>query len=161
LLDKLGDAARALGLTHSICMVDFIVTSDEITFLELTPRIGGDCLPPLVRQSCGLDTIGLALDFAEGRMCPIPEKELWTRLVGLRLFSSSTGTLSEIRTEMAAQDLRVREIYLKYARGHKIVLPPVDYNSWMLGHVIFEPDNDLSVMEQCLNLKNKIVISIA
>ena len=161
LVSRLGDAARALGITRAICMVDFIVNPDGLVLLELTPRVGGDCLPPLVRQSCGMDTIGLALDFAEGGKIDIPAREVWTYLAGLRLFASTSGQLGIIHTEPLTQDPRIREIYLKYSAGHKIVLPPEDYNSWMLGHVIFEPRSEADLGIQCEEIRDQITIDVS
>ena len=156
----LGDAAGALGFSHAICMVDFIVNSTGPVFLELTPRVGGDCLPPLIRQSCGMDTIGLALDFAEGCELKIPGEDAWTYLAGLRLFAPTLGELKTINTESLAHNPRVREIYRKYGAGHNIVLPPEDWNSWMLGHVIFQPSGDGNLLAQCEELRSQIVIEI-
>lgn len=156
LIERLRDAATALGLVRAVCMVDFIISKDEVVLLELTPRIGGDCLPPLVRKSCGLDTIRLALDFAEGRKIDIPAPEQWRELIGLRLFASHGGVLSGIDCRALSRDSRVREIEFRHKPGHRIVLPPEDYDSRLLGHVIFEPRPDQSVAAQCAGVKEKI-----
>lgn len=156
LSEKLREAAHALGLTRAICMADFIIDNDEVIFLEMTPRIGGDCLPPLIRQACGLDTIGMALDFAEGRRLVTPPISRWKRCVGMRLFARQGGVLSGVNSEALSNDSRVREILVKRNPGHRIVLPPEDYDSWLLGHVIFEPLPDVSLRTQCNELKDMI-----
>ncbi|MCA9401538.1 MAG: ATP-grasp domain-containing protein, partial [Candidatus Omnitrophica bacterium] len=66
-------AAGSLGLTRALAMVDFKIHNGEISLLELTPRIGGDCLPPLISASCGLDMLQAALDFAEGKTIQVPD----------------------------------------------------------------------------------------
>ncbi len=157
---RLRDAAKALGLTHAICMVDFIISRDEIVLLELTPRIGGDCLPPLVRTSCGLDTIGLALDFAESRSWDIPPAERWTELVGMRLFAPRGGRLGRVSCEELRNDGRVREVLVRRALGHEIVMPPDDYDSRVLGHIIFEPQRGLCLRRQCDDIRGKITINV-
>jgi biotin carboxylase len=160
LADRLGKAGAAVGLTRAICMVDFIVSHEEIVFLELTPRIGGDCLPPLVRQCCGLDTIGLALDFAEGRRIDIPPAEKWTRLVGLRLFADRSGLITSLSADRLSKGRGVREVYLKRRPGHLVSLPPDDYDSWLLGHVIFEPSGDEDLVAHCEELKKSLVVDV-
>lgn len=160
LAEKLRLASQALGFTKAICMVDFIVNGGKLTFLELTPRVGGDCLPPLIRQSCGLDTIALALDFAEEREFSVPDKEFWDYLAGLRLFAPSAGILNQVQTHELPKDPRVREIHMTHPLGHQITLPPDDYNSWMLGYVIFEPDNGSDLMEQCKDLRDRMTFII-
>lgn len=160
LKNRLREAAQALGLKRAICMVDFMISQDRVVFLELTPRIGGDCLPPLIRQSCGLDTIELALDFAEGRALKIPEKSQWQEMVGLRLFARQGGTLRNFDLRKLSDDSRVKEIVMKRSSGHHITLPPEDYDSWMLGHVIFRPEPKRSIEEQCNELSERLVIHL-
>ena len=53
LQNLLGKAAQAVGLTRAICMTDFLLSGDEVIFLELTPRPGGDCIPYLVEPCRG------------------------------------------------------------------------------------------------------------
>ncbi|MFH1699461.1 MAG: ATP-grasp domain-containing protein [Candidatus Zixiibacteriota bacterium] len=157
---KLFNAAEALGLDNAVCMADFIINKNDIVILELTPRIGGDCLPPLIRHCCGLDTIGLAFDLAEGRRISIPSREKWRVMVGLRLFASDNGTLRKIDCTALNDDPRVKEIYLKRIPGHEIALPPDDYDSRILGHVIFEPHPDQQISLQCDQIKEKISIIV-
>ncbi|MBF0303158.1 MAG: ATP-grasp domain-containing protein, partial [Desulfamplus sp.] len=89
LLPILAKAAKSLGITRSICMVDFIVKDtllkegviqngntksnnpqnhgesyDSIALLEMAPRPGGDCLPWLIQRSMNIDILKLTLDFA-------------------------------------------------------------------------------------------------
>jgi biotin carboxylase len=158
--ERLCEASAALGLRRAICMVDFIISKGEVIFLELTPRIGGDCLPPLIRKSCGLDTIGLALDFAEGREISIPAPDHWHEHVGLRLISQRGGTLSGVGCEQLREDPRVKEISIQRVPGHKITLPPEDYDSWLLGYVIFEPHPGVCLRKQCNEIRDKIVIKV-
>jgi len=153
-------AARALGLGRAICMVDFMVSDNELVLLELTPRIGGDCLPPLIRRSCGLDTIGLALDFAEGHGREIPQAHQWHEHIGLRLLSTRRGTLAGIDCGGLAEDLCVKEIFIKQAPGHEILIPPEDYDSWLLGHVIFESRTEVNHRRQCDDIGQKIIVNV-
>jgi biotin carboxylase len=156
----LREASDALGLDRAVCMVDFIVRRDETVLLELTPRPGGDCLPPLIRESCGLDTIELALDFAEGRNTKIPPAHRWTELVGMRLFSPKSGVLADVSYADLLDDPRVREVFVKRSPGYEINMPPDDYDSWILGHVIFHPQAGKCLKQQCKEMSEKIGINV-
>lgn len=158
--ERLRDAALAIGLERAVCMVDFVAGKDEIVFLELTPRIGGDCLPPLIRRCCGLDTIELALDFAEGRAPSIPPPSQWRRLVGLRLFADRSGIIRSIDTAKLPADPRVSEVMLKRSPGDRIVLPPEAYDTWLIGHVIFDPGSGDDIADQCEDLRGKLVLEV-
>ena len=157
-LDQLYRAATALGLDRALCMVDFIVWQGKAFLLELTPRPGGDCLPWLIQQSCGLDMIGLALDMAQGRdIFPLPTKS-WETLVGLRLFAKQAGTVKEIDEEDIRRHPRVHEVLIKRRPGHRVVLPPEDYDSRLLGHVIFRPTGSASLETECTELASKLKV---
>lgn len=159
-IEQLRAAAMALGITRAICMVDFIVSRNTLYFLEMTPRIGGDCLPQLIRQSSGLDTISLALDFAEEKKLHLPELSNWKTTVGLRIFAEQSGILKHIDVDQLQDDNKIKDIYFKRFPGQPIVLPPEDYDSWLLGHILFETDPDTDITTQCRELRSKIKIEM-
>jgi len=157
-LDQLHRAATALGLDRALCMVDFIVWQGKAYLLELTPRPGGDCLPWLIQQSCGLDMIGLALDMAQGRKLSMVPGQSWETLVGLRLFVQHGGAVKEIDEGDLRRDPRVQEVFIKRRPGHRVVLPPNDYDSRLLGHVIFRPTISTSLETECAELASKLKV---
>jgi hypothetical protein len=157
---QLYTAARSLGLKRAVCMVDFIVKRDVAFLLEMTPRPGGDCLPWMIRQSCGLDMLGLAMDFAEGIPVHIPDASRWKPVVGLRLLAETAGVIQHIDGSGLKQSSSVRDFRLKVRPGSRIKLPPQDYDSRVLGHVIFQPDPSQSVQMQCSALRTKLKIEM-
>ena len=159
-LNQLGAAARALGLERALCMVDLIVRNGKALLLEMAPRPGGDCLPPLLLQSAGIDILSMALDVAEGQDLSVPAPDQWRRLVGLRLFGDQAGVVRRIDTDGLSEDDRVLECALKYGPGHRVVLPPDDYDSRILGHVIFEPSTDGDIARECGEMAAKVAIEI-
>ena len=157
---QLRDAARALGLNRALCMVDFIVHEGVAYLLEMTPRPGGDCLPQTIFQSCGLDMLGLALDFAEGKPIVLPPASRWVQLVGLRLMATKSGMIRKIGDGALRQDPRVKELHLKRRPGQRVALPPDDYESRLLGHVIFKPATTQSIETECTELESKLSLEI-
>jgi biotin carboxylase len=153
-------AAHAIGLQRALCMVDFIVREGKPYLLELTPRPGGDCLPWLIRQSSGLDMLGLTLDIAQGVEINLPAAESWESLVGLRLIAADAGVIKRIEGEPLKRDPRVREVLLKRRNGHRVVLPPKDYDSRILGHVIFRPSGRMNTQDECSELASKLVVQM-
>ncbi len=150
--DQVLQAARAIGLNRAIGMLDFIVRGDEALMLEMTPRPGGDCLPPLILRSSGLDMLGLALDFAGSRFPSLPAPSNWIPLAGLRLFAPSPGVIAGLDVEKMIADRRVLEYCLKSGQGARVVFPPDDYDSQILGYVIFKPNHQDSVEANCAEI---------
>lgn len=156
----LGDAARSLGLTRAICMVDFIVSGNGLSFLELAPRPGGDCLPWLIRRSMDLDMLKLAVDFAGNPGFEFRKPQRITPHVGLRIHAGKSGKLKMVDPSRVQSDDRVVDVLLKHRAGHRIALPPDDYDSWNLGHIIFKPFGLVSREEQCRELLSFLRVEI-
>lgn len=152
-------AARSLGLSRAICMVDFIVGPYGPVLLELAPRPGGDCLPQLIRQVAGLDMLGLALDVAQGWPIGLPDRHAWKQNVGLRIHARQQGVLAGVDVGRVQADPRVAEIHISRQAGHVVVLPPFDYDSWILGYLIFRPDPHRDIELQCGELLDDIRIA--
>jgi len=157
---KLAEAARSVGLERALCMLDFIVRDREAVMLEMAPRPGGDCLPPLLRQCSGFDVLGAMLDFAEQRPVAVPAASQWRLLVGLRLFSPYAGVIRALDAEFIHADPRVLECELTRGEGHHVVLPPEDYDSRLLGHAIFAPSSRHDIESECVEIADKLVIEL-
>ncbi|WP_457571482.1 ATP-grasp domain-containing protein [Desulfovulcanus sp.] len=156
----LKEAAKALGLTRSLCMVDFIWHDGLPYFLELSPRPGGDCLPPLIEQSCGVDMLGVMLDFAEGRPPMVPPSNTWEHLVGVRFYADRAGRLQSIRPQLLEWEENMRDLVWIKRPGDQIELPPKDYGSWLLGYGIFSPKTGLAIQDQLRDLVQAVAVDI-
>lgn len=151
-MDLLGRAARSLGITRAICMVDFLVNDGKLSFLELAPRPGGDCLPWLIRRCLDLDMLTLAVSVAERGIDAFVRPPRFSAHVGLRIHADRAGTLKRIDLSRLTNDPRVIDVLIKHPAGHTIVLPPDDYDSWNLGHIIFKPAGPDDRARQCREL---------
>lgn len=159
---QLRKSAEALGITRGICMVDLILDGDALFFLELTPRPGGDCLPFLLRESTGIDILELALDIAENRPLSLKRPQPANPYVGLRLLAGKAGVVREIDCGLLAADPRVRQVNIIRKPLDTIRMPPEDYDSWLLGHVIFAPSDDGSeLMAQCDDMAGRLALRMA
>ena len=152
--------ARALGLTRCLCMADFILRDGRVVFIEMTPRPGGDCLPFLFRRASGLDMLALAIDFAEGKPVNPPNTSHIRPHIGMRVHADRGGVLRNIEAKAALEDPRILETHFPRSSGHRIMLPPLDYDSWLLGHIIFKPVALADFESECRTIKGKIGVEI-
>ena len=142
-------------------MVDFIISGETIALIELTPRPGGDCLPYLLKVSMGTDILKLSLDFAQKYPLELTRHdEVTSPHVGIRLHADKSGILKGIDSSHLVEDTRVKHIFLTKKPGHEIILPPKDYDSWLLGHIIIEPSNDKYPESQAMCISKTINIRI-
>ena len=153
-------AAKSLGITKGICMVDFIITEDGILFLEMTPRPGGDCLPWLIKKGLNIDILSLNIEIATSQKISFAAISQFSSLVGLRIHAHKAGLLKYIDTSRLTKDPRVMEVLIKQQPKHQIQLPPKDYDSWNLGHIIFKPSKFIPCKNQCEHLLSMLDMDI-
>ncbi|MFC1817154.1 acetyl-CoA carboxylase biotin carboxylase subunit family protein, partial [Thermodesulfobacteriota bacterium] len=153
-------SARLLGLSRAICMLDFLIRDNEIVLLEIAPRPGGDCLPFLIRQNSGLDMLKLSLDFAQQRPIRLPISASAGSHIGVRLHARHGGVLQKIDAGKLRPDRHVCQIHLTRRPGHVVQMPPEDYDSWLLGHVIFAAASNLEPETQCEQILERIAVEI-
>ncbi|MDT8395968.1 MAG: ATP-grasp domain-containing protein [bacterium] len=158
---QLFEAADAMELTSGLFMADFIVHRGRASFLELSPRPSGDCLPWLIRASGGLDMLCLALDLAEGSSPVLPPVESFRFLAAVRILARQTGVIERIDVSRIAGDPGVVDITLYREPGHKVALPPGDYFSRVLGHIIFSPSNPDDLAEEGDRLEKLLRVEMA
>lgn len=159
LASQLRQAAHALGVKRALCMCDFIVQNGRFRPLELAPRPGGDCLPPLLLAACRLDIIGLALDRAAGLPAALPAAG--QPLVGLRLFAAEAGTIVRLDADELRRDPRVVAVSLKRGPGHRVQMPPIHYDDWYLGYVLFRPGSEDTVEREYRELQARLQLDLA
>jgi biotin carboxylase len=153
-------SAQALGIDRAVCMLDFMVCKNRMVLLELSPRPGGDCLPSLLRRCRNLDMLALYLDFCQQRPWRLQTAGVSNPCLGVRLHAPRRGSLKNVDAHQLQRDSRVREIHLIRQTGHRIELPPDDYDSWLLGHIIVDLDVDTTPEAQCLALLDKLVVEV-
>jgi biotin carboxylase len=156
----LARAAGALGIKRSICMADFKVRNSEIILLELTPRPGGDCLPALIRHALQLDIIALTLDAAQKRPLRIGSFRPSQPFVGLRIHARRGGIFKRINRAGLEGNPRIKEIHVVRHPGDIIRMPPEDYESFVLGNIIFTPEDSMDPKSECRRLLDMITVEI-
>ncbi|MDY0374709.1 MAG: ATP-grasp domain-containing protein [Desulfobacterium sp.] len=161
--DLLLRGAAALGIERGICMVDFIVKDGKPVLIEMTPRPGGDCLPFLLVESGSLDILGLTLDFAEKKSLTLSGPDGFKPSMAVRIFAPKGGILKRIDPSRLQSRSDIKKIHFTRKPGHRITMPPGDYDSWLLGHVIVELPHDFQghfIDEFCLGVSSLVRIEM-
>ena len=156
----LSQASKALGFERCQGMADFIMRDGEPYFLEITPRPGGDCLPQVIEQSCGMDMLEAHIDFSAGRIPRIPPESEWKRTIGLRIHAERRGSLTAIRLWADRVKQEILETGWYREPGDRIGLPPEDYRTWVIGYVIFRPLPGVDVQGQIDDMMTAVEVRI-
>ncbi|THB81641.1 MAG: ATP-grasp domain-containing protein [Desulfobacteraceae bacterium] len=160
LKEAIRKGAKALGVSRGLCMVDFILGVHYPFLIEMTPRPGGDCLPFLLKEAGNLDILSLALDFAENKPIDLNGSTPANLHVGLRIHASKSGVFKGYDTSLLADENRLKQIHIIRQPGHEILLPPDDYDSWLIGHMIIEPNSSSYPETQCFTIGKRLQMEI-
>ncbi len=102
LLSMLEEIWRTLGIRDGPFDCDFVATGEEIYILELSPRIGGNCISTLLKQATGYDIVEYSVRHACNDRTHVPEI-IHTRPTAVILLGvSEGGHLVYDRTEAKA-----------------------------------------------------------
>jgi hypothetical protein len=155
-------AAHCTALSYTDGPLDFDVrvSPEHVTVLEMSPRLGGNCIPKLISLGTGVDLVYTALCFALGEPVKLPAQVDVVRPCGSWIFGGAqSGRLEEI---VGAEELRsavpeVLEYSLYYEIGDEI--PRFIHNGNSLGHVVFDCppqadyDNIVDRLQRYIRLK--------
>ncbi len=160
-IESLQLAVTALKITQSPINFDIIVGSDSISILEMSPRLGGNCIPEIVHLGTGFDMVEASLKLSLGLIPKIPQiKKI--RPTGVRILRSShKGVLSTYRNP---EDIRSKyegllELIIDYAPG--AMVNHYSQGADRIGHIICQSssvetlDQELDLVEKDLNITVK------
>jgi len=151
---------EALGVDNALCMVDLFIRDGRIILLETAPRLGGDCLPYIIRHATGQDVLAKALDFAADQTTGFEGWSAAKPHIGVRLLAEKSGIFESVDVSKLQHDESICEIELYRKPGHKIILPPVDYDSRVLGHIVAKTSGGSAVRQQVANILERVQINV-
>lgn len=155
------DSCRALGVGRAICMMDFFVKGGEVLLLETAPRPGGDCIPFLLEKAAGIDILKMTLDFSCGSKAGFENLSRKGDHLGMRIMADREGVLEAVDVSALSGEKNVKSVHVGRRAGSEILLPPKDYDSWVLGHVIAGREKSMPPERQVEETLSKIDCRIA
>lgn len=123
LLDQLGELWRLLGVTDGPFDCDFVVGSDHVYVLEMTPRLGGNSISTLLHAATGgFDLVEYAVRQACGEDVPLPATFPLLPTAVVILGAASSGKLAFDARELKAlrREPWVERICLDFDSGEPV-----------------------------------------
>lgn len=147
-------AAKTLGrMDHAVIMVDFIETKNGFMLLEMSPRAGGDCIPPLVEAATGCSTPRIAVMLASGEYRTPAALPVRKTYFAHRLFASKRGIIMSQDSTALEKTPGVHQVLIYHSTGFSTDPSARDYNDGLLGCIICE-SNGTPVQEQTKKLSS-------
>ena len=159
-MESLQLAVSALNIKCSSLNFDIIVSPDSISILEMSPRLGGNCIPAIVRLGTGFDMVEASLQISLGVTPKVPEN-IELKPTGVRILrSKSDGILTSYRDpkEIKNKYRNVLELVMDYTPGSKVNC--YSQGADRIGHVICQSKNIAELEQELDSVEKDLNISI-
>lgn len=150
ILPFLNKLIRSLTLPDGIYNVDIIVQGNRPFLIDISPRMGGNCIPDLVHLSTGVNEWEFMIDLWMGRK-PASIQPQWKRSHGVYVIGvDREGVVDEVVVNKHPFADHITEIFWKASPGQQV--QAFTQGGRHLGYVIYHASSD----EELLELQNKI-----
>lgn len=150
-------AIKALKLNNCAVNVDMILKNGEVYIIELTGRVGANCLPQLISIYYGIDIYKLIVETAMGNNPPgyfKKAKKAPTACYAKMLISEKNGILKEI-INTNSPDENIEEITFFVENGD--VVHKFNNSKDCIGQVVVKGEN----LKECEKLIDKVIDHIS
>ncbi|HIL78734.1 MAG: ATP-grasp domain-containing protein [Methyloprofundus sp.] len=129
---------HAIGYFDGPIDFDVKISSDRITVIEMSPRLGGNGIPELIYYSSGIDVIGMTINYALGKPCNIPEQpDSLTPCASLIFGSDTAGQLNAITATEELKNAYPELIECRYNYQVGDHVPAFEHSGNSLGYALF------------------------
>ena len=118
---------------------DVRISKDQVTVLELSPRLGGNGIPMIIERATRVDLFSAAIKLSLGYKVKLPEKAEITRSCGALIFGSNTeGVFKHLATDQEILDAvpEIFEYHLSFKIGDEV--PIFTHGGNSLGYALFD-----------------------
>jgi formate-dependent phosphoribosylglycinamide formyltransferase (GAR transformylase) len=152
----------AIGYMDGPLDFDVRISKDQVTVLELSPRLGGNGIPMIVERGTGVDLFSAAIQLSLGYKIKLPEKAEISRSCGAIIFGSDTeGILKHLAADQEIMDAvpEIFEYHLSFKIGDQV--PIFTHGGNSLGYAIFDCPPQLTYSSIVARIKNTLQIGVS
>jgi formate-dependent phosphoribosylglycinamide formyltransferase (GAR transformylase) len=160
-LDEVASSCQALNYTYGPIDFDVKVSPERVVVIEMSPRLGGNGIPNLIRRATGADLIQATIRFALGEPSTLFGKLAVTQPCGSWVFGSpQAGRLIHIASPHVVRTLapEVFEYEFSYQIGEE--LPVFEHSGNSLGYALFDCPADSSYCDMVERLRVAMQIKV-
>lgn len=147
-------ALRSLEMTHCMANIDLTLVNNQPYILEIGARLGGTCLPQLVKYHTGIDIIEENINMALGRKIDLKPRHA-IPVAAILLEAPAKGRIQSIDYPANLfNDPRILEFQIDVQRGDEV--EPFTCGPNRIGHIIVCEKSARAAEALTLSLKKKI-----
>jgi biotin carboxylase len=159
---EVAKTCTAIGYMNGPLDFDVRISSDHLTVLELSPRLGGNGIPMLIERGTGVDLFMAAIQLSLGYKVKLPKKAEISRSCGIIIFGSDTeGMLKHLASDQEIMDAvpEIFEYHISFKIGDQV--PRFTHGGNSLGYALFDCPPQLTYSSIVARIKNTLLIGVS
>jgi len=122
IITALQDLWQLLGVTEAVFDCDFVVSGKQVFILEMSPRLGGNCIASLILKSSGFDFVEYAIRLVCNESLKLPDALVLHPMAVMILGASDDGRLDydERAVDALAQTNWIDSLSMDIAVGSRV-----------------------------------------
>jgi biotin carboxylase len=139
IVEEVEATCRELGYLNGPVDFDVEVSPERVVVIEISPRLGGNGIPKLIKRSTNIDLIEATVHYALGEPVSVPGKLECANRCGSWVFGSEkAGRLVRVasRDEVQALVPEVFEYQVNFEVGENV--PGFDHSGNSMGYALFD-----------------------
>lgn len=158
---EVAKTCQALGYLNGPIDFDVKISATQVVIIEMSPRLGGNGIPELIRRSTGVDLIDLTVRYALGKLDAIPTAMSVNQASGSWVFGHNVaGHLTHIanETNIKADVPELFEYVINYQMGDPV--PSFEHSGNCLGYALFDCSPSMSYAQIVTRLKAAMQLQV-
>lgn len=158
---EVAKTCQALGYLNGPIDFDVKISETQVVIIEMSPRLGGNGIPELIRRSTSVDLIDLTVRYALGKLETIPTVMTVNRASGSWVFGHDVaGYLTHIanETDIKADVPELFEYVINYQIGDRV--PNFEHSGNCLGYALFDCAPDMPYAQMLTRLKAAMQLQV-
>ncbi len=161
ILSEVALVCQKAGYRYGPVDFDVKISDQQVVVIEMSPRLGGNGIPELIRYHTGIDLIKMTLRYTLGENIEFPDQVKPVQDCGSWVFGSETAGLIEDYAPLEELQAKVPELLLcRFNRQPGDRVEAFEHGGNSLGYALFNDDKYQDYISMVKKLKVAMRLSI-
>ena len=162
IFDEITKTCKTIGYQNGPIDFDVKIYNSVATVIEMSPRLGGNGIPELIRHYSGIDLIEMTLNYALGKSSVLPCESSKTNACGSWMFGSKIAGKIKSMTDAKEMYPQISEL-IGFQANYKVgdQVDKFEHSGNGLGYGLFSIPDGISYSEMVVRLEAALQLDVS
>lgn len=160
IFSEIVNTCQALGYSDGPIDFDVKISNKQVIVIEMSPRLGGNGIPELIKYSTGVDLVKMTINYALGNPYSLPNDSHTKGCASWVFGNEIAGKIEHIASTKEMKD-KIKELFecrLNYKLGE--VIPAFEHSGNSLGYALFDCPSENDYNAIIMRLQSALQLSV-